>query len=672
MAISNAGIVGRLLDVGGTVYNVQHPDYGVTASTSVDQRTRIQSALDDIADAGGGVAYFPPGSYLVNNSLHVYGSVSMLGVYGCSNIIVNGYSTRTNNNFIGCGANSTNGNELWTGSIRNMRFVPGPDLGVQVGRLINVFNAENYDISFNKFDGFDDDVTAIKGGSDSEWHTVSGSVRKRGLYFANIIEMAQSGTGAEQISVSAVQTTSYAEDIWIIQNYTAGGGDDPIALHGVTGGLVENNTALSYDGRILIANSERIRVLGNYCEHTSTGGGAAHIWVAPSNDGGDTRLCRDIVVANNECWIKPGQSVANCIRISGCNDVLVEGNKILNEGHTAANISVEARTVTNLDYLAGRVTVRNNHLIGGRIRAVNAQRNDWVKFGPNTVDGAGIVNTGLYQKTDHFDGDEIHAHGISNIRMDVAVGSTAANDGPLDVEEDIVDAQLLGIWESTALSTGGNTTLTLGRGLHAHVKLDDGLGFVPTKVIYNTSAVPSAGSTAQIEILDDGTVLARVTMSTAGSTSGNVKWNNDTISATEPLGNCGGASPGSAMGVRVNDASTGYLNGATIRAEIWGIRVQAVPDNVGDASVTLSASTSQYVTRFATTLTNNRTVTLPDSSNTPSGTRFRVISHSTGAFTITISSTAGTVSTIASATPTVVTVQHSTGGWALSEASTLA
>lgn len=58
----------ELIDNGGAVYNVKHPDYGAVGDGVTDDRVAVQSAIDAAEAAGGGVVFFPAGTYLVSES----------------------------------------------------------------------------------------------------------------------------------------------------------------------------------------------------------------------------------------------------------------------------------------------------------------------------------------------------------------------------------------------------------------------------------------------------------------------------------------------------------------------------------------------------------------------------------------------------------------------------
>lgn len=84
----------------------------------------------------------------------------------------------------------------------------------------------------------------------------------------------------------------------------------------------------------------------------------------------------------------------------------------------------------------------------------------------------------------------------------------------------------------------------------------------------------------------------------------------------------------------------------------------------GDASVTLNAGTDVEIQRFATELTQNRTVTLGTGG---AGARFRIVRTGLGAFTLDV----GGLKTIPSATAAWVDVGHTGTAWILTGYGTL-
>lgn len=93
--------------------------------------------------------------------------------------------------------------------------------------------------------------------------------------------------------------------------------------------------------------------------------------------------------------------------------------------------------------------------------------------------------------------------------------------------------------------------------------------------------------------------------------------------------------------------------------------------NSGDASVTLTATSTPTV-RFDTTLTANRTVTLPSNATSAVGQRFRIVRTGLGAFTLTVQdATPTTLKAMPSATAAWCEVEFDGSAWKLAAYGTL-
>lgn len=71
-------VLGRL--AGPAIYNVQSDEFGALGNGVANDTTAIDAAIDAADAAGGGVVFFPEGTYLYNTNLSVPAGVSLLGV----------------------------------------------------------------------------------------------------------------------------------------------------------------------------------------------------------------------------------------------------------------------------------------------------------------------------------------------------------------------------------------------------------------------------------------------------------------------------------------------------------------------------------------------------------------------------------------------------------------
>jgi hypothetical protein len=67
-----------LFDLKATHLNVK--DYGALGDAATDDSTAIQAAMDAANTAGGGIVFFPPGTYIINATVTIYSKVHIRGV----------------------------------------------------------------------------------------------------------------------------------------------------------------------------------------------------------------------------------------------------------------------------------------------------------------------------------------------------------------------------------------------------------------------------------------------------------------------------------------------------------------------------------------------------------------------------------------------------------------
>jgi hypothetical protein len=61
-----------VLDEGGAVFNVKAAAYGATGNGATNDATAVQAAVTAAINAGGGVVWFPVGTFLINSTIQVY------------------------------------------------------------------------------------------------------------------------------------------------------------------------------------------------------------------------------------------------------------------------------------------------------------------------------------------------------------------------------------------------------------------------------------------------------------------------------------------------------------------------------------------------------------------------------------------------------------------------
>lgn len=77
-------------------YNVQSTAYGAVGNDSNDDTTAIQNAINAAVNGGGGIVYFPPGTYKINGTLSVGSAKVMLMGSTTDACVIKQYSTTGN------------------------------------------------------------------------------------------------------------------------------------------------------------------------------------------------------------------------------------------------------------------------------------------------------------------------------------------------------------------------------------------------------------------------------------------------------------------------------------------------------------------------------------------------------------------------------------------------
>jgi len=94
-------IQAALASISGMFYNVKDPTYGAVGDGGTDDATAIQAAINAANSAGGGVVYFPQGTYLIQTALTCHDGVSMWGVSTTGSVITIDHATANALSFSG-------------------------------------------------------------------------------------------------------------------------------------------------------------------------------------------------------------------------------------------------------------------------------------------------------------------------------------------------------------------------------------------------------------------------------------------------------------------------------------------------------------------------------------------------------------------------------------------
>lgn len=124
--------------VAGLFYNVKASTYGATGAGVADDLSAIQAAIDAANAAGGGIVFFPAGSYRITAALNLKDKVSILGAGARATTISIDHAS---NNAVSVAAGSSN----LPVSIRGVTILPaqsnsGKMLVVEAGTPVNVYD----------------------------------------------------------------------------------------------------------------------------------------------------------------------------------------------------------------------------------------------------------------------------------------------------------------------------------------------------------------------------------------------------------------------------------------------------------------------------------------------------------------------------------------------------
>ena|GEM_PF-5772434 len=371
--------------------------YGAIGDGINDDTTAFQRALDDLRVLGG-TLIVPEGNYLLsasNSALYIDGKVSLIGLNGARLIISNGETKGRNRISIAVGTRAT-----WQGHLEGLHFTQGKEYNSSL--LINIFNASDYCIANNNFDGFSKS-TIIKGINDNGW--ASRFFRYDGKYIRNTIKCTSNDRKSPQegISVSASGSSNQgylAEKILIANNKIFGCADDPIALHGVRDALVLSNEIHSLDGRILISDSEKFFVRDNTCSHESsfdTYSAALIHCTWESSLGTIARGCNNFSIQNNRLFLsrKERQDV-QAIYIQGSTSGIVSENTIYsNKSKTNGYINISPIKHLGINRASGNIEIKNNIIYGGGIIIAGPLKSPCI-ISANQLDGLNRIKHAIY------------------------------------------------------------------------------------------------------------------------------------------------------------------------------------------------------------------------------------------------------------------------------------
>lgn len=363
---TDGSITIRNLSGGFAAFNVK--TFGAQGNGVANDSADIQEAIDAASAAGGGIVFFPPGTYLLGSAITQRSNVWLLGVGWASILKVNNTGTAGFGSGIitvGAGVGTTSNIGIWNLQIDgNKAALAIADAGnekrqsnidwdkVNHGFLINVYSHSavmngayinnspvNIDMRGCRMDS-NGKVGTTSGGRGLTVNTSPQQVRIIGNHLSSNLEsgitlMSEGGSNCQDIVISNNNVLLNGNrGIDIGDNAFAGVGVDILCRRiSVTSNTISGNTGagirLHSEGTQsggFTSRTQNVIVSGNTISGNTTNG----VQLSRSNDG-DVRRC--IIIGNNitdntSAGISVGASVA---------DTVLDGNAIFDNGSTISD-----------------------------------------------------------------------------------------------------------------------------------------------------------------------------------------------------------------------------------------------------------------------------------------------------------------------------------------------
>ncbi len=363
--------------------------FGAGANDGVDDTAAFQNALNEARMQKCAVVVPGlPGGYLLDNTspaIYMDGVVSLIGVGQPLIRVSNGTSKGANKTAIVIGTR-----ERWSGTVSGIHFQEGQ--GNTSVLLFNVMNADGYSFDNNEFTSFKN-TTLVKGQPDADWTTIP-SVRRNGKYRGNLIDTT-SFVGALQEGFSV----SGASRIEMTGNTIIGIGDDPLAFHNVTGGIIANNYCDTINGRIYVSDSVDFKIESNFCTHNVAAVATASLITCTweSSLPAIARGCSNFTVRGNTLRVSALEvSNLEAVYIRGCSNYVISDNTIQSDNTSfRGSINIADLVHQSENRTSSNVVVSGNIINGGTIICTTTLTGG-ATIANNIVDGKGIFPDLLY------------------------------------------------------------------------------------------------------------------------------------------------------------------------------------------------------------------------------------------------------------------------------------
>jgi hypothetical protein len=341
-------------------YDVTEAPYLATGDGTTDDTAAIQEAMDACAAAGGGVVYFPPGTYLCSATINIDSDVTMQGV-GEPSLLTQADNSQCR--FIE-NEGSTEGS-ITNATIRDLAID-----GNQANQALNAGSAirlRGDDIRILNCNVRNGSIHNIQFGTSSnvlvEGCICSGPGQSNYAY-EDVTTVIHRGNSGETSDVSDTKFGT-CTNVTCVGNVCMNGGTGGYYCDTSTDVIIAGNVSVNQSNGVRLLETDRVAITGN------TINGSTEDGIALLND------CNHVIISGNVIR-NSGTSAANTFdginvdnTTTACTDVIITGNIITDSGSTmrygiatendSDDVSVIANQIEGA--VTGNASLVSNHSI---------------------------------------------------------------------------------------------------------------------------------------------------------------------------------------------------------------------------------------------------------------------------------------------------------------------
>jgi len=290
--------------------NVKDPTYGATGNGTTDDTTAIQAAIN--ACLGGGIVFFPQGTYLISATLQLPDYVTLQGTISRSDsgsVANDGSVIKVANganlpaviaDYVWYNNSTTNGSYKTVRGISINGNATNQTSGTGIGIVMMSYRAiiDSCNVSNTYGDGIRLTNTARNGTPISSGAEAENRVSSVTIDGTGIANQANNNSGfAVRDSTGSTVTDGFLTDCSIYTSTLYG-----IYSNAISGWKVDGNHVYSIGGDgIHVINGSFTRITNNYCEfwgQTNSVGSVYGIYAQDSGSGGGTVITGNVVNMN--------------------------------------------------------------------------------------------------------------------------------------------------------------------------------------------------------------------------------------------------------------------------------------------------------------------------------------------------------------------------------------